>query len=434
MSKLQELINKLCPNGVEFKPIWSLTTWDKKFKGVDRKMQPNVISYPYVLANVFDDIEETNGDVKLLTTGIGGAERWTTEEKAGANLCEGEIIAIPWGGTPNVKYYNGKFVTADNRIATSNDTTVLHNKFLYYWLNNNIDLIAKTYRGAGIQHPSMLDVLNIMIPVPPIEVQEEIVRILDSFSDYAAELQAELQARKQQYEYYRNLLLTFNPSAYGCGTDDEQKDGVTTWGGHNYKIEWKKMGDVFEMRNGYTPSKNNSEFWVGGTIPWFRMDDIRENGRILSDSIQHITPSAIKGKGLFEANSFILATTATIGEHALIIADSLANQQFTNLKVRKSLSNLLVTKFIYYYMFIVDDFCKKNTNVSGFASVDMDKLKRMPFPIPPLELQEKIASILDRFETLVNDLTNGLPAEIAAVKDQYEYYRNKLLTFKKLTA
>ena len=434
MSKLQELINKLCPNGVEFKPIWSLTTWDKKFKGVDRKMQRNVISYPYVLANVFDDIEETNGDVKLLTTGIGGAERWTTEEKAGANLCEGEIIAIPWGGTPNVKYYNGKFVTADNRIATSNDTTVLHNKFLYYWLNNNIDLIAKTYRGAGIQHPSMLDVLNIMIPVPPIEVQEEIVRILDSFSDYAAELQAELQARKQQYEYYRNLLLTFNPSAYGCGTDDEQKDGVTTWGGHNYKIEWKKMGDVFEMRNGYTPSKNNSEFWVGGTIPWFRMDDIRENGRILSDSIQHITPSAIKGKGLFEANSFILATTATIGEHALIITDSLANQRFTNLKVRKSLSNLLVTKFIYYYMFIVDDFCKKNTNVSGFASVDMDKLKRMPFPIPPLELQEKIVAILDRFETLVNDLTNGLPAEIAAVKDQYEYYRNKLLTFKKLSA
>ena len=199
-------------------------------------------------------------------------------------------------------------------------------------------------------------------------------------------------------------------------------------------VEFKPLGEVFEMRNGYTPSKNNPDFWEGGTIPWFRMDDIRENGRILSDSIQHITPSAIKGKGLFEANSFILATTATIGEHALIIADSLANQRFTNLKVRKSLSNLLVTKFIYYYMFIVDDFCKKNTNVSGFASVDMDKLKRMPFPIPPLELQEKIVAILDRFETLVNDLTNGLPAEIAAVKDQYEYYRNKLLTFKKLSA
>lgn len=190
-------------------------------------------------------------------------------------------------------------------------------------------------------------------------------------------------------------------------------------------MEFKPLGEVFEMRNGYTPSKNNPDFWEGGTIPWFRMDDIRENGRILSDSIQHITPSAIKGKGLFEANSFILATTATIGEHALIIADSLANQRFTNLKVRKSLSNLLVTKFIYYYMFIVDDFCKRNTNVSGFASVDMDKLKKMPFPVPPIEVQEEIVRILDSF----SDYAAELQAELQARKQQYEYYRNLLLTF-----
>lgn len=190
-------------------------------------------------------------------------------------------------------------------------------------------------------------------------------------------------------------------------------------------VEFKPLGEVFEMRNGYTPSKNNPEFWEGGTIPWFRMDDIRENGRILSDSIQHITPSAIKGKGLFEANSFILATTATIGEHAMIIADSLANQRFTNLSVRKSLSNLLVTKFIYYYMFIVDDFCKRNTNVSGFASVDMDKLKKMPFPVPPIEVQEEIVRILDSF----SDYAAELQAELQARKQQYEYYRNLLLTF-----
>ncbi len=192
------------------------------------------------------------------------------------------------------------------------------------------------------------------------------------------------------------------------------------------------MGEIFEMRNGYTPSKSNPDFWEGGTIPWYRMEDIRENGRILSDAIQHITPAAVKGKGLFEANTFILATTATIGEHALLIADSLANQRFTNLKIRKSLQDKFLTKFIFYYMFIVDAFCKNNTNVSGFASVDMGKLKRMPIPVPPLELQEKIVDILDRFEVLVNDLTQGLPAEIAAVKEQYEYYRNQLLTFDKI--
>ena len=431
MSKLQELINKLCPNGVEFKPIWSLTTWDKKFKGVDRKMQPNVISYPYVLANVFDDIEETNGDVKLLTTGIGGAERWTTEEKAGANLCEGEIIAIPWGGTPNVKYYNGKFVTADNRIATSNDTTVLHNKFLYYWLNNNIDLIAKTYRGAGIQHPSMLDVLNIMIPVPPIEVQEEIVRILDSFSDYAAELQAELQARKQQYEYYRNLLLTFNPSAYGCGTDDEQKDGVTTWGGHNYKIEWKKLGEICNrICSGGTPTTSNKSFY-NGSIPWLRTQEV--NWSDVYDTEIKISEEAVKKSSakLIPSNCVIIAMYgATAAKVCINRIPLTTNQACCNLEINPQLASY---KYVYYWL--CNSYEKlKSMGEGSQNNINGMKIKQYPIPIPPLELQEKIVAILDRFETLVNDLTNGLPAEIAAVKDQYEYYRNKLLTFKKLTA
>lgn len=427
MSKLQELINKLCPNGVEFKPIWSLTTWDKKFKGVDRKMQPNVISYPYVLANVFDDIEETNGDVKLLTTGIGGAERWTTEEKAGANLCEGEIIAIPWGGTPNVKYYNGKFVTADNRIATSNDTTVLHNKFLYYWLNNNIDLIAKTYRGAGIQHPSMLDVLNIMIPVPPIEVQEEIVRILDSFSDYAAEL----QARKQQYEYYRNLLLTFNPSAYGCGTDDEQKDGVTTWEGRNYKIEWKKLGEICNrICSGGTPTTSNKSFY-NGSIPWLRTQEV--NWSDVYDTEIKISEEAVKKSSakLIPSNCVIIAMYgATAAKVCINRIPLTTNQACCNLEINPQLASY---KYVYYWL--CNSYEKlKSMGEGSQNNINGMKIKQYPIPIPPLELQEKIVAILDRFETLVNDLTNGLPAEIAAVKDQYEYYRNKLLTFKKLTA
>ena len=425
MSKLQELINKLCPNGVEFKPIWSLTTWDKKFKGVDRKMQPNVISYPYVLANVFDDIEETNGDVKLLTTGIGGAERWTTEEKAGANLCEGEIIAIPWGGTPNVKYYNGKFVTADNRIATSNDTTVLHNKFLYYWLNNNIDLIAKTYRGAGIQHPSMLDVLNIMIPVPPIEVQEEIVRILDSFSDYAAELQAELQARKQQYEYYRNLLLTFNPSAYGCGTDDEQKDGVTTWGGHNYKIEWKKLGEIGNICMCKRILKHQTNTKSG--IPFYKIGTF---GKVADSYISEDLFMEYKKKYSFpQKGEILISASGTIGR-AVIYDGEDAYFQDSNIVWINNDESMVLNKYLYYFYQIVD------WNVEGgtIKRLYNTNLSNTPIPIPPLELQEKIVAILDRFETLVNDLTNGLPAEIAAVKDQYEYYRNKLLTFRKLTA
>ena len=197
-------------------------------------------------------------------------------------------------------------------------------------------------------------------------------------------------------------------------------------------VEYKKLEDICECYAGATPNTKRIEYWENGTIPWFRMEDIRQNGRILSDSIQHITPSAVKGGRLFPANSFIIATTATIGEHALIIVDSLANQRFTNLQVRKSLTDKIVVKFLYYYMFIVGKWCKNNTNVSGFASVDMSKFKKLLIPIPSIPEQQRIVDILDKFETLVNDLSQGLPAEIAAVQEQYEYYRNKLLTFKRI--
>lgn len=186
-------------------------------------------------------------------------------------------------------------------------------------------------------------------------------------------------------------------------------------------VEFRTMEEVFEIRNGYTPSKNNPDFWEGGTIPWFRMEDIRQNGRILSDAIQHITPAAIKGKGLFPANSIIIATTATIGEHALVIADSLANQQFTNLAVRKSLSACLLPKFVFYYMFVIDEWCKKNVNAGNFASVDMKRFKKLEFPLPPIEVQTEIVRILDKF--------TSLEAELDCRKRQYEYYRDKLLSF-----
>ena len=155
------------------------------------------------------------------------------------------------------------------------------------------------------------------------------------------------------------------------------------------------------------------------------MEDIRQNGRILSDSIQHITPLGVKKGGLFPANSIIVATTATIGEHALLIVDSLANQQFTFLTKCKSYDSKLNMKYMYYYMFIVDEWCKNNINVSGFASVDMDRFKKLQVPVPSLSEQQRIVSILDTFEASITNLE----AQLREREKQYEYYRNKLLTF-----
>ncbi|GAA9088711.1 restriction endonuclease subunit S [Helicobacter pylori] len=190
-------------------------------------------------------------------------------------------------------------------------------------------------------------------------------------------------------------------------------------------VEFKTLEEVFEIKNGYTPSKNNLEFWEKGTIPWFRMEDIRENGRILKDSIQHITPKALKNKKLFPKNSIIISTTATIGEHALLIVDSLANQRFTFLSKKANCGIALDMKFFFYQCFLLGEWCKKNTNVSGFASVDMTAFKKYKFPIPPLEIQQEIVKILDAF----TELNTELNTELKARKKQYEYYQNMLLDF-----
>ena len=161
----------------EQRKLWELTIWDKKFNEVESLKQPKTIKYPYVLADSLNNLEEPNGDVLLLSTGtyIG----YTTKEKAGSNLCYGEIVAIPWGGVANIKYCSGFFVTADNRIATSSDKDRLDNKYLYWWMESNLVSIQNTYRGASIKDPSMNDVLSLKISFPSIEEQKVISNYLD---------------------------------------------------------------------------------------------------------------------------------------------------------------------------------------------------------------------------------------------------------------
>lgn len=318
-------------------------------------------------------------------------------------------------------------------VAVSGHTAIIHpsinSKYLGYYFQTKMFFKQKKKLAHGTKVIEVTpDKLNdILIPVPPLSVQKNIVKILDRFdklnNDMSEGLPAEIETRKKQYEYYRDTLLSFDDKA--CSHFVKVERELT----RSKAIKWLSIQDLFNLRNGYTPSKSKSEYWTNGTIPWFRMEDIRENGHILNDSIQHITPIAVKGK-LFPANSIILATSASIGEHALITVDSLANQRFTYLTVKNEYSNQLNMKYIYYYFFKIDEWCKNNLNVSSFASVDMDKFKKLKFPIPPLEEQERIVSILDRFDKLCNDISEGLPAEIEARQKQYEYYRDKLLSFK----
>ena len=199
------------------------------------------------------------------------------------------------------------------------------------------------------------------------------------------------------------------------------------------EVEWLPLSKVFNLRNGYTPSKTKKEFWANGDIPWFRMDDIRENGRILGNSLQKISSCAVKGGKLFPENSILISTSATIGEHALITVPHLANQRFTCLALKESYADCFDIKFLFYYCFSLAEWCRKNTTMSSFASVDMDGFKKFLIPRPcpdnpekSLAIQSEIVRILDKFTALTAELT----AELTMRKKQYNYYRDQLLSFK----
>ena len=375
MSKLQELIDRLCPNGVEFGKLGDYIDIYTGSQFNKRDMN-DAGSYPVINGgvNASGYIESFNEEAKTITISQGGAS-------AGY---------VAWQETP---FWAG----AHCYVVRPSSSAVL-NRFLYFFLKNQEVYLQQMQHGAGIPALNRDKVKSLLFPLVPIEVQEEIVKILDRFADYAAELQAELQARKEQYEYYRNLLLTFNTSAYGCGTDDAQKDCL-----------WLTLKDVAIIKNGKDYKHcNNGDYPVYGS------------GGIMTYVDQYC----------YDKPTVILPRKGSIGKiHYL-------DTPFWNVDTAYYTiinTQLIVPKFLYYFLTTID-LEKKNCGKGAVPSLTQDILYRISIPIPPLELQEKIVAILDRFETLVNDLSKGLPAEIEAVKARYEYYRNKLLTFNPLSA
>ena len=408
MSVFEEFLKKHCPDGVEYKTLSELGSF---YAGLNGKKKDdfkdgnakyitymNVFSNLSVNTNINDTVQigekEKQNIVKYGDIIFTGSSE-TIEECGMSSVVTNEL---------NEKLYLNSFCFG----FRFNEPEIMLPDFSKY-LFRSTELrkkIIKTASGVTRFNVSKKKMEKILIPLPPIEVQKEIVRILDTFTKYQDLLNRELELRKKQYEYYKGKLLTFG---------DE--------------VEKIQLKDLFYTKNGYTPSKSNPEFWDSKDVSWFRMEDIRENGRILNEAIQKVSFSAIKGN-VFPKNSIIVSTSATIGEHALITCESLANQRFTYLILKDEYKNKFNIFFLFYYCYKLKEYCLNCLNQGNFASVDMTKFNKFEFPIISLKEQERIVKILDQFDTLCNDITRGLPAEIELRKKQYEYYRDKLLTFK----
>lgn len=399
MSKLEELINKLCPNGVEFKKLIEITTWDKKFNGIDNSYKK---IFKHISAEQLKKFNSDSGNIKLLSTGI--FDGYAEEEKCKEFINEGDVLTLPSGGTANIKYFSGKFLDSGNIIAITRDEKKYNIKYIYYNLINIQSLIQSFYRGSGVKHPDMANILNISIPVPPLEVQCEIVRILDNFTLLSAELSAELSARQKQYEYYKNLLL--EPKA-------------------NYKnVKFMKLRDIGQVKmcKRILKSQTNS---ISG-IPFYKIGTFgKEPDAYISEETykEYINKYNYPKKG-----DILISCAGTIGR-TIVYDGQPAYFQDSNIVWLEHNEKIVLNKYLMY-CYSLEPW---NISTGGtIARLYNDNILRAEIPVPPLEEQERIVNILDRFDKLCNDISEGLPAEIEARKKQYEYYRDKLLTFKEL--
>lgn len=410
MSKIEEMIKRLCPNGVERVPVWRYTAWDKKFNAVDKSMQKSINKYKYLLAKDLEEIKDNSGDIRILYTTEEIA--YTTEEKAGNYISEGEVIAIPWGGTPSVKYYKGRFITGDNRIATSTDAEKLSNKYLYYVLLDNMKTISKFYRGAGIKHPSMYSILTLEIPLPPLTIQREIVSVLDSFTTLIDKMKQEVELRKKQMEYYCDKLYGGD---FGGMMALANTPGISV-------VQFSDLGSITRGRR-------------------FVRDDVRESGQPCihyGDMYTYYGTKCDKTKTYIDKDFPKKMSYAQKGDIVIVGAGEndydigvglvwMGDEPVAVHDACYILKHKQNPMYISYYLRsnIYHQQLKSYVSSGKICSFSKEGLGKIYIPIQSEEKQRSIVSTLDDFEQYISKLERLITLR----EKQYAYYREKLLTF-----
>jgi len=433
MSKLQELINEYCPDGVEYKSLGDLGAFygglSGKSKDDFKDGNAKFITYMNVYLNPSVNLH-TKDKVKI-----------SPNEKQ-RTLQYGDIIFTGSSETPDE-------CGISSVITEKIDEPIYLNSFCFFFRLNNPEIlnpdfakhlfrshelryqIGKTASGVTRFNVSKKQMEKVIIPIPPLAVQSEIVRILDHFTLLTAELTAELTARKKQYEYYRDLLLTYPKIDDATLTATNQSDRLSEI---NYLLDKYgyvkvKLGEVCQVDAGGTPSKNVSEYWENGDIKWLA-SSVCQNQKSIIEITNYITQEGLQhssAKIQHPDTTLIAMVGATIGKVAYLNFDAATNQNVASLYPIDS--SIIYAPYLYYACTtLYSKFLELGKN--GFAMASLGFIRNLEIIIPRLDQQKKIASVLDRFENICTSLSTGLPAEIEARKKQYEYYRDRLLTFK----
>ena len=394
MSKLDELINELCPEGVVFRCVSDICNISRGRVMSKGYIRDNAGDYP-----VYSSQTENQGEFGRIATYDYEGEylTWTTD---GANA-------------GSVFYRNGKFsVTNVCGLLDVVDDEIVSTRFLWYALS----IEASKHVNAGMGNPKLMSnaMARIKIPVPPLKVQREIVQILDCFTLLTAELTAELTAREKQYEYYRNRILTFDDTVPRIKLGDACYIKARIGWQRLTKAEYLESGDYYLITGVDIKGSgiDLSKCWYVSKERYEMDTNIQlKNGDII------VTKDGTIGKVAMVDN---LDKPAVLNSHLFVIRDT--TQKIYNRFLMHILKSNLFSNFI-----------EKNKTQGTIPGLNQATMVKFPIPVPPIEEQYRIADNLDRFDALCNDITIGIPAEIEARQKQYEYYRDKLLSFKELS-
>ena len=416
MSRLDELIKELCPNGVEYKELGevlvSLNTGlnPRKFFRLNtedatnyyvtiREIQKNRIQFS-------DKTDRINQEALILCN-------------KRANLEKGDILFSGTGTIGEVAIVDetpNNWSIKEGVYSLKPISTSINSKFLMYILQTK-NIKEKYFQkvvGGTVKSITMADLKKVDIPIPPLEVQKEIVRILDNYTKSVEELKeklnAELIARKKQYSWYRDYLLKFEN-----------------------KVKIVKLGELFEFKNGI--NKEKSSFGKG--TPIINYVNVYKKNKIYFEDLQGLveaTDDELTRYKVKRGDVFFTRTSETIEEIGFtsVLLEDIENCVFSGFLLRaRPLTDLLLPEYCAYCFStssIRNAIIRKSTYTTR-ALINGTSLSQIEIPLPPLEVQKRIVEVLDNFEKICNDLNIGLPAEIEARQKEYEFYRNFLLTF-----
>lgn len=411
MSRIDEMIQRLCPDGVEYKKLSEVAT-------IGGGHTPSKARSEFYDNGTIPWV--TSKDVKtdiLFETGIritpAAAEKLTLFPK-------GTIVVVVRSGIlkrylPVAMLAEPMTVNQDIKAVNVADEGVLLPRFLFYCIKaGSSRLLNEGHRAGGtVDSVPQNEFKNLLVPVPPLDIQHEVVRVLDSFAELEAELQAELQARKAQYAHYRDRSLS--------------RESLEEMAGG--KVSVIELGDLMTVQRGASP-RPIKQFVTDDPngIPWIKIGDVASGAKYICQTKEKITEAGAKRSRYLEPGSFVLSNSMSFGRPYILQLGGCVHDGWISIT---GYEDHFSTDFLYHLLnsYPIQKYWDEKASSGTVRNLNSDIVRTTPLLVPPLHVQQRVIDILDRFDALTTSLTDGLPAEIEARRQQYEYYRDKLFDF-----